>query len=646
MLTENELAKIKEELGQEIAETLEKNDIPGLALSLVGREGILWTEGFGHTDKSHRQKATPDSLFNLQSSGKAINAVAFLRGVQRGVLKLDDKLKKYYPELRLNDRWDGKEADKITFRHLLSHHAGLTHEPRVGGNWDNRDLPFEELVESINDTWMVARVGEQCRYANTGMSLAMYGLQRASGVAVKDFVRQEVIEPLGMDSMVYGKPEAQKHPEYVTGYSGGPEALFESLSDLGAGCQYVSLRDISRFVQMQLNDGVVNGEPYLDPDLLEEMRTVQFTGDYQSNYYGLGLFISPYILPGSLVYGHAGGGVGYAGQMMWSLEHGVGVIVELNDEDFGFAFSGVLARKALRLMVEAQGVKLPEEGPPTFTDQPPVATDPAALERLEGTYVYYATRIPVKMKEGDLTAEVNGKETKLTHHGDLAFTAEYPPGMKFFLDEAGKPSHLMWMNGQGEFHRFHYDDIGEDEPGSAPEELDRHVGLYQALVYGFTSYMAVAREGSFLDIRCFLHAGKVRRHAPGVFFGADGEPFVFEGEKFWFGNRPAVRIESPLPELRALSESDPQDRRLFQYSLLHSLTPMLKCLGREDEAAEALELCCHLYPDDLETLSALAEARLERGSPEEARKLCERMLEIEEGNPEAAALMKRMERAD
>ena len=63
----------------------------------------------------------------------------------------------------------------------------------------------------------------------------------------------------------------------------------------------------------------------------------------------------------------------------------------------------------------------------------------------------------MRIKEGQLIYEMYGKEHTLTHHGDLVFTADYPPGIKFYLREDGKPSHLMWLNGEGEFSRWNYD---------------------------------------------------------------------------------------------------------------------------------------------------------------------------------------------
>lgn len=589
--------KVQSALQKEIQEKIEKNNIPGLAISLIGRDGILWTQGFGHTNHDKNTPATPDSRFNLQSSGKMVNTAVFLRLMQKGQINLETRLVDVYPEFHVNDRWDGQQYRKITYRHLLSHHAGLTHESPLGGNWDNRDLPFEDIIASINDTWMVAPVGQEHRYSNCGMSLALYGLQRLTGVPARELVRQEVVEPLDLASMTYGKPAAQQHPEYVTGYDGGIETLFESFSDLGAGCQYVSVRDFSRFVQMRLNGGLVSGESYLDPALLKEARTIQFAHPYGNTTAGLGLFIFGNILPGEQVYGHAGGGCGYSGEILWSLKHDIGVIVECNEESNGFPVVLELARKAISLYTEAQGIQFPAPAPIKISNKPAQSIKSEDREKLQGEYVYYDLRIKIIQEEDHLACDLYGNTFPLTHHGDLAFTAPDRPGMKFILNPDGTPSRMTWLNSDGEFLICYYDHISANEPQVDQASLDAYTGLYQGKVYGFRPYGAVRRNGSHLNVRFFRFNGKVEQHLPGVFFTPDGEPITFQGNSAWFGNRPVEKALDPVGDLKKMLEEDPQNYMLLEYNLRHSLVPMLTFLGRDDEVQQVLEICNQLYPE-------------------------------------------------
>jgi hypothetical protein len=256
-------------------------------------------------------------------------------------------------------------------------------------------------------------------------------------------------------------------------------------------------------------------------------------------------------------------------------------------------------RKALRLAVEeTRGIPLPAIQPPSITDQLEKPISLAEMEQIVGDYAHYGTVINVRIKEGDLIYEMHGKEHALTHHGDLVFTADYPPGIKFFLNEDSKPSHLMWLTGEGEFSRFDYDQISNSEPDTDPQELDQYVGLYQGTVYGFRPYGAVRRNGKHLEVRMFLFDGKVEQHQPGLFFAPDGEHVRFEGDCAWFSNRRLERVTNPVADLEALIETDPTNYMLLEYGLREDLIPKLKFLGREDQVKEVEQIAEKLYPSE------------------------------------------------
>ena len=299
-----------------------------------------------------------------------------------------------------------------------------------------------------------------------------------------------------------------------------------------------------------------------------------------------------------MVCGHAGGGCGYSGEVLWSLEHGLGVIVETNDEYNGFAYALELARKALRTAVEATGIQVQAPEPFRITDKPPAELDLASVQGLQGEYSHYGTIVEVRIKGDQLVYRLNGEEHSLTHHGDLVFTADYPPGMKFFINEDGSPSHLMWLNGRGEFVRFHYDHIGDSEPEGDPTDLDPYTGLFQGRVYGFRPYGAIRRTGSHIEASFYLFGGKLEQHQPGLFFAPDGESIHVEGDLAWFGNRPVERVNDPVEVVRQLIDEDPDDYMLFEYNLKETLIPMLTFLGRDEEAKEVRSIAAQLYPEE------------------------------------------------
>src|SRR5262245_34997911 len=110
------IAKLKVQMPKQMSDM----SVPGLAIALVDGDKLVWAEGFGYTDRTNQTKVTADTLFCLMSISKTYTATGFLVAVQKGLMKLDDPLKKYYPQFTVKSRFGADEANRITFRHLLS----------------------------------------------------------------------------------------------------------------------------------------------------------------------------------------------------------------------------------------------------------------------------------------------------------------------------------------------------------------------------------------------------------------------------------------------------------------------------------------------------------------------------------------------
>ena len=172
-------------LQRDLPGLLEKNGVPGAAVALVDDQAVVWACGFGFTDRSVRRHVTADTLFSLQSVTKSYTATAFLMAVGQKKFTLDESLRSVLPWFRVHSRWGGAESDKVTFRHLLSHWAGLCHEAPIGNNYGDWQCTFDEHIRSIPDTWLKCRVGERFRYSNLGYDLIGDALQALRGQALR-----------------------------------------------------------------------------------------------------------------------------------------------------------------------------------------------------------------------------------------------------------------------------------------------------------------------------------------------------------------------------------------------------------------------------------------------------------------------------
>lgn len=78
---------------------------------------IVYSKSIGLADIENKIKNSLETKFRIGSVSKIFTAVLVMKAVEEGQLKLDDKLSKFYPEI--------KNSEKITIEHLLNHRSGI-----------------------------------------------------------------------------------------------------------------------------------------------------------------------------------------------------------------------------------------------------------------------------------------------------------------------------------------------------------------------------------------------------------------------------------------------------------------------------------------------------------------------------------------
>ncbi len=190
--------------------------IPGGALAVVKDRRLVYARGYGWADREQQLPVNADSLFRIASISKPFTAVAVLRLVEQGKLKLDDRafdFVKLAPVIP-----SGKQADprlaRITIRQLLDHTGG----------WD-RDRSFDPMFRS---TIICAAVGAKspadptaiirymlgqpldfdpgARYAYSNFGYCVLGriLEQITGQPYEHYLKDNLLAPIGIKRMRIG----------------------------------------------------------------------------------------------------------------------------------------------------------------------------------------------------------------------------------------------------------------------------------------------------------------------------------------------------------------------------------------------------------------------------------------------------------
>jgi CubicO group peptidase (beta-lactamase class C family) len=161
---------------------------------LLARDGqVILRAAYGEARAATAQANAPGTLFEIGSLNKQFVAAAVLLLERDGKLALGDTLGKHF---------EGVPADKraITLEQLLTHTAGLPAEfpVRGGGGLYHEAISREEAVERIFALPLDAAPGSGWSYSNVGYDLLVAIVERRSGQAIGDLLRDRLFRPAGM----------------------------------------------------------------------------------------------------------------------------------------------------------------------------------------------------------------------------------------------------------------------------------------------------------------------------------------------------------------------------------------------------------------------------------------------------------------
>ena len=197
--------------------------LPGASLAVAKDGKIVYARGFGYADVDKKEPVQPDSLFRIASVSKPFTAAAVLQVVERGKLSLDDKV---FDVLELKAPEKGKFDKRwkdVTILELLQHTGGWdrgkSFDPmfRSPAICKELDVPPPADQEAII-RYMMGRPldfdpGTRYAYSNFGYCLLGRVIEKASGMGYEDYVKKEVLKPLGIERMRQGRTLLKERAE-------------------------------------------------------------------------------------------------------------------------------------------------------------------------------------------------------------------------------------------------------------------------------------------------------------------------------------------------------------------------------------------------------------------------------------------------
>jgi CubicO group peptidase (beta-lactamase class C family) len=202
---------------------LKENGIVGSSFVFLQDRKILAEYFYGAANLEKNQLVDENTIYHWASNTKPLTGIAVLQLRDRGLLKLDDSVLKYLPELKTVHNPFGPTQD-ITIRHLLNHTAGFrnsTFPYKNGKPWQ----PFEptkysQIEAMLPFTEILFKPGSRYSYSNLGIVFLGQIIERLSGDDYEVYVDKNILRPLEMhrsyfDATPYHLLKYRSHSYYI-----------------------------------------------------------------------------------------------------------------------------------------------------------------------------------------------------------------------------------------------------------------------------------------------------------------------------------------------------------------------------------------------------------------------------------------------
>jgi CubicO group peptidase (beta-lactamase class C family) len=305
---------------------------------------IVFQDFLGKANLEKNQPVDEDTIYHWASITKTFTGIAIMQLRDRGLLKLDDPVIKYIPELRdIHDTFG--DRTEITIRQLMTHSAGFR-----GATWpwggDQPWHPFEprqwsQIVAMLPYTNIEFKPGSRYSYSNLGIVFLGRIIELLTGDDFEVYIDKNIFKPLEMHRSYFDTTPYHLLPHRSASYwirdGKRQAAIFDADTGITVsnGGLNAPLPDMVKYLTFLLGDeskkSVYNG--VLNRTSLEEMWRPQIDiGDDGSDHVAMGLIFFVERREGMQLIGHSGGQNGFISHFYISPGRGIGYLIAFNTD--------------------------------------------------------------------------------------------------------------------------------------------------------------------------------------------------------------------------------------------------------------------------------------------------------------------------
>lgn len=430
---------VTREFYQYCQEIADKHNIPGFSIGLAKDGQLFYENGVGYRDVENKLPLSSDTVFGIGSITKSFTCVAIMQLQEAGKLNVNEPVVKYLPEFKTTNE---EYTKHMTIHHFMTHSAGLpplptlnkalsksiVNDPKFNDEGKAEGTigivakeaskqanvsidTYEELLEDIanQEFTLLGAPGTEFCYSNDSYALLGAIITRVSGISYEQYMKENILEPAGMQNSVFHLEELEGHKDISSLYSSRKKdnetLIFESNnpwdapSMRAAGFLKSTVNDMLKYAEIFRNQGWVGDAQILSPESVEAMTTPYIECE-KGRYYGYGVMVIPDYYGYKLVE-HGGALKGVAAQLNILPELGLS----------GIAFANLAGVPSAKLLFSAFADQLGKSVTDSHLTYEEVEITEEELKQYEGVFASgEGAEYKFHVEDGKLQLNMDGKD--------------------------------------------------------------------------------------------------------------------------------------------------------------------------------------------------------------------------------------------
>lgn|SRR5690606_27647426 len=301
-LYESQQQELKKAIESYFNKAIASGDIVGAGVSIVKRDSIVISEGYGKKSIKLNNRVDGETVFRLGSLSKGFAGILAASLTNEGKLHWDDKVSAYIPEFHLGNKLN---IDNITLANILSHTSGTPYHSYT--NLVEAGLSLNDIAKRFKDVNPISKPGLTYSYQNAIFALCGEMMHKATGKDFTTLLKDRFFKPLDMHTISMDN-DSFLHTENIALPHSQSRNQFKTLqlsnkyyNAVAAGGINASALDMAKWMRFLLghNPEIMNKAAFMDAfnpfiEIKGHSQYYQKWSGHLASYYGYGWRIHKY----------------------------------------------------------------------------------------------------------------------------------------------------------------------------------------------------------------------------------------------------------------------------------------------------------------------------------------------------------------